>query len=199
MRRHLRELCPLLHLHSHNNSPRRNHHNILHRIRLRSLQNSLLHIRFYIGLWAEFCAISFKQSDYYKEEHTWKEWYAIAQKNYRSEPEERQAKLLDAYHSQLLSCVKIINHSIEKIQSQSYVLAVNETMDQQLENILNDLQAEFSTLEKELTSENDANYFWSHTDAIHSNLERKIENWEDTKHYNHKQFKPYNVFNLREP
>lgn len=148
----------------------------------------------YIETWAELCAVSFKDKDYYAEKHTWAAWYVIAKDNYYKCEPERQQHLLDFFYQQLLNAEKEVNKSLEHLQSQRYMLTMNDVMNSEIDRILSDFRFEFYALDLDLSRKDTPEMFWSHMDAITSDLARYINNWKDIRYYNFLIFCPYKFF-----
>ena len=51
----------------------------------------------FIGVWAELCAVSFKDKDYYQEKHTWDDWFQIVKENYQKCDDGKQEQLFSFY------------------------------------------------------------------------------------------------------
>lgn len=96
----------------------------------------------------------------------------------------------------LLSSVKEVNSSIQKILDNKNLLITFDLYDQKLENIIRDYKFEFDVAQSDLEcfSENsdieDYKEFWTIFDAIQDDLIRYIENWYDIKYYNYIEFAP---------
>lgn len=153
-----------------------------------------INIGHFIGTWAEICAVSFKDRDYYSEQHTWKEWYEIVKENFDKLDPERQQHLMYFFHNTLLQSTQYVNRSIEKITSQTYMLTLNDAMDSKLRGIMSDFQFEFGALDTDLSDENYEKYFWDHMEAIVKDLINYISAWSDISFYNIITFKPYKFF-----
>lgn len=148
----------------------------------------------FVATWAELCAVAFKEKNYYEENHTWAAWYEITKDNYhRCEPNQ-QKHLLDFFHGQLSYAEKEVNKSIEYLQSQRYILTMNDAMNDEIDGILSDFQFEFHALDLDLSHRDDPEMFWLHMDAITKDLVNYIENWPDIRYYNVLLFKPYSFF-----
>ena len=152
------------------------------------------HIGAYIETWAELCAVSFKDKDYYSEKHTWDAWYTIVKENYHKCKPERQQHLLDFFYQQLLYAETEVNKSLEYLQSQRYMLTMNDVMNSEIDSILSDFRFEFYALDLDLSRRDTPEMFWAHMDAITSDLTRYINNWKDIRYYNFLIFRPYKFF-----
>lgn len=148
-------------------------------------------IGFFIGTWAELCAVSFKDKDYYAEKNTWDVWYTIVKDNYLKCEPERQQHLLDFFYGHLSQAGQEVNDSIQYLHSQRYVLTMNDVMNDEMDRILSDFRFEFHALELDLAHKNNPETFWSHMDAINLDLKRYIGNWQDIKYYNFLVFQPF--------
>jgi hypothetical protein len=155
-----------------------------------------VNIAFFIGTWAELCAVSFKEKDYYAEFHSWKKWYSIVKENYDNLTLERQKDLLGFFRNRLLQSTQYVNRSIEKIASQTYILSINDVMDSNLRSIISDFRFEFNALDSTLSYDNYDKYFWDHMEAIVNDLSNYIEAWVDIDCYNQIEFKPYYFFDF---
>ena len=148
----------------------------------------------FVGIWAEFCAVTYKQKDYYKEKNTWLDWFQITKRNF-DELEERQEEIFGFYTQQLGYIVEKIRATIEKIVSQKYLLSINDLVSTQLEGIISDFKFEFGVLNVDDLKEKGYKQFWTTMDIIVIDLEKYIKNWRDIKYYNYLEFKPYKFFN----
>ena len=153
-------------------------------------------IGFFVGTWAEICAVCFKDNDYNNEKHSWVEWYEIVKSNYNHLEPERQQYLLEFFRNSLLQSTKYVNRSLEKITSQSYVLTINDAMNSELRSVMSDFNFEFGALNTDLETENYAEYFWDHIEAINNDLVNYINAWSDISFYNRIPFKPYEFFDV---
>lgn len=145
----------------------------------------------YIEEWANLCAVSFKDTDYYQEKHSWIEWYQITKDNYHNATPERQKHLLSFYHNELRSATKYVNNALNAIYAQQHVLTANDVMDKQMEQILSDIKFEFYALSLDLEHEDHPELFWTHMDAINSDFQNYFGNWIDIRYYNYVHFCPY--------
>ena len=152
------------------------------------------HIGAFIGTWAELCVVSFKEKDYQEEKHTWNDWFKIVKENYDKCTPERQAHLLNFFYRQLTEAEKAVNKSIDYLQSQRYMLTLSDVMNDAMDRILSDFRFEFYALDLDLSRKDTPEMFWSHMDAITSDLLRYIQNWPDIRYYNHLLFRPHNFF-----
>lgn len=147
-------------------------------------------IVFFVGIWAELCSVAYKDRDYSYEKHTWIEWYEITRDNY-DKLEERQEQIFDFFHKELKNCVEKVRNSIEVLQSQKYLLAINGLTNKDLDHIISDFRFEFYALDVELSKKDSIDQFWSRLDTITEDLERYISNWNDICYYNYLEFEPY--------
>ena len=148
----------------------------------------------FIATWAELCAVAFKDKNYYEEKYTWAAWYEITKENYHKCEPNQQKHLLDFFYGQLSYAEKEVNKSIEYLQSQRYMLTMNDAMNDEIDGILSDFQFEFHALALDLSHRDDPEMFWEHMDAIAKDLVNYIENWADIRYYNVLLFKPYGFF-----
>lgn len=155
-----------------------------------------LNIGHFIGTWAEVCAVSFKEQDYYSEQHSWKEWYKLTKDNFEKLDPERQQRLMAFFRDSLLQATQYVNRAIEKITSQMYMLAMNDAMNSDLRRIISDFQFEFGALDMDLSQEKYEEHFWNHMEAIVKDLVNYIGAWSDISFYNELKFKPYKFFDV---
>lgn len=148
-------------------------------------------ISYYVGLWARICAVVYKDIDYYQEQKTWKDWYCTVKENYKNSEEQQQEEIFRFLHDQLKDCVEKVNKSIEEIYNQRYLLIINDLHDSKMEQIIADFKLEFYALESTLSIVSDTDTFWSHMDAISSDIEKYINEWIDISYYNKLKFKPF--------
>lgn len=80
------------------------------------------------------------------------------------------------------------------IESQQYILEIDRLLNNELENIIRYLKADFSDIKFALTIQKDKEVFWSLFDNIHFGLETHIEYWKDIRFYNYYMIKPYKTF-----
>ena len=148
----------------------------------------------FIGVWAELCAVSFKDKDYYQEKHTWDDWFRIVKENYQKCDDGRQAQLFPFYCKQLRDADHAVRKSIARIRSQQHILTINGMMNSDISQIITDFNFEFDALWVDLTVKNNKNMFWTHMEAITNDLRKYIENWSDIQHYNLLLFRPFHFF-----
>lgn len=147
----------------------------------------------FISSWSELCAVAFKDVNYYEEKKTWIEWYKISKENFNKLEPERQVELFHFFHSELEYREKEVNKSIEEIYHQKYLLTINDLLNDGMERVLADFKFEFYALHLDLARKDDIKIFWEHMDAITSDLEKYINNWEDISYYNKILWKPYDL------
>lgn len=152
------------------------------------------HIGAFVATWAELCAAAFIEKNYYEEKNTWVTWYEITKCNYNKCEPDRQVSLLDFFYKQLSQAEKEVTKSLEYLQSQRYMLTMNNAMNEEIESILSDFRFEFYALHLDLTRRDDPETFWMHMDAITKDLVKYIENWSDIHYYNVLLFKPHGFF-----
>lgn len=150
-----------------------------------------VHIADYIGIWAQCTAVVFKEKDYYSEKNSWIQWYKIFKGEYFKLEEERQAEVLDFLLRQLSESVQRVRNTMDRIQSQRYILTINDVMNSEMERILEDFRFEFYALDLGLERNEKSEQFWGHMDAITDDLTNYIGAWADIKFYNTLQFRPY--------
>ncbi len=153
-------------------------------------------IAWFIGAWAQMCAVSFKDKDYYNEKHSWSKWYEITKSNYDASDSERQKQLLHYFHNTLLDAGKYVSASIDKITSQIYMLTINDAMDTKLRSIISDFRFEFDALCKDFSADKYEEYFWKHIDDINKDLTNYIAAWTDISFYNSIEFQPYKFIDV---
>ena len=153
-------------------------------------------LAWFIGAWAQMCAVSFKDKDYYNEKHSWSKWYEITRSNYDACDSERQKHLLYFFHKTLLDSGKYVSASIDKITSQTYMLTINDAMDTKLRSIISDFRFEFEALCTDLSSDKYEEYFWDHMEAITKDLNNYIAAWTDISFYNSIEFQPYKFMDV---
>lgn len=148
-------------------------------------------IAVYIGTWAECCAVLYKEQDYYSIKKTWLQWYDVFKEEFHKMEEESQAKAMEFLTRQLLWSVQRVRASMEHIQSQNYMLTINDVMNSKMKNILEDFKFEFTALEWRLEEVGKTEEFFSYMDAITGDLKKYIDAWVDIKEYNEVWFRPY--------
>lgn len=92
----------------------------------------------------------------------------------------------------MLNGVNEVEKEIKRIDTQKYLLNINNIYDKNLENILLDYKIEFYAAELTLEEPYDKEHFWNSFDAIKQDLINYIDNWIDISYYNYYKFKPYN-------
>ncbi|MBQ8860995.1 MAG: hypothetical protein IJ015_06660 [Ruminococcus sp.] len=147
----------------------------------------------FISSWSELCAVAFKDEDYYEEKKTWTEWYKVSKENFCKLDPDRQVELFIFFHSEIEYIEKKVSESIEEIYKQKYLLTINDLLNNKLKSILTDFKFEFYALHLDLSHKDDIKRFWEHMDAITSDLEKYINNWEDISYYNKILWKPYDL------
>ena len=153
-------------------------------------------IAWFVGTWAQMCAVSFKEKDYFTEKYSWTKWYEITKSNYDISTPERQKQLLIYFHDSLLDSGKYVSKSIDKITSQSYTLTINDAMNTKLKSIISDFKFEFDALCTDLSSDKYEEYFWKHMDAINKDLINYIAARSDISFYNTIEFQPYKFIDV---
>lgn len=152
-------------------------------------------IFWYLETWARLCCIAYKDKDYYKEKHTWMEWYEITKNKFAKCDVSKQAELLQFFEGQLMCSVDGIERSLKQIYSQQYILDIHGLYDENLKKILLDYSFVFDVVKFTVTRNHTNDDFWKRFDAIHQDLEKYISNWVDIRYYNYYSFSPYKLFN----
>lgn len=150
-----------------------------------------VHIANHIETWAQCCAVLCKGIDYYNEKNTWLEWYKIFKEAYKELEPDKQTQAFEFLVEQLAQSVKEVRTSLERIQSQQYVLTINNVIDSDMNKILADFRFEFYALQLELERADRSEMFWAHMDAITDDLVQYIGAWRDIGFFNNLKFKPY--------
>ena len=145
----------------------------------------------FIALWAQLCAVAFKEENYYEHKDIWENWYKTTKLNFYKSDAKRQEELLVFFRKQLSDYADSVNKSLEYVQSQRYMLTVNDVMNKDMERILSDFRFEFYALDIDLSHEETPDLFWEHMDAITSDLINYINNWADIRYFNSLKFSPY--------
>ena len=146
----------------------------------------------YVKTWSRLCSVAFKDKNYREEKHTWMEWYEITKSEFGKCDENRQRELIKFFIEQLLNGVNEVEKEIKRIDTQKYLLNINNIYDKNLENILLDYKFEFYAAELTLEEPYDKEHFWNSFDAIKQDLINYIDNWIDISYYNYYKFKPNN-------
>ena len=110
-------------------------------------------ILWYVETWASLCAVAYKDKDYFKERHTWTEWYTITKNNFAECDEPHQKQLIQFFTNQLIIGVEGIEQALRQIDSQHYILNINEIYNAELEKILKDYRFEFDAAKMTLTTD----------------------------------------------
>ena len=145
----------------------------------------------FVGAWSQLCKVCFKDKDYDEHKKTWIEWYETVKLNYYKSDADRQKQILDFFYDELTYYASLVNESLKYIQTQQYVLTINDAMNDNMRSILSDFQFEFHALELDLEHRDSAELFWEHMDAITNDLTKYINNWSDIRYYNSLKFLPY--------
>lgn len=148
----------------------------------------------FIGVWAELCAVSFKDKDYYQEKHTWDDWFQIVKENYQKCDDGKQEQLFSFYCKQLRDADNAVRKSIGRIRSQQHILTINGMMNSEIQQIITDFNFEFYALWIDLNELASRDMFWTHMEAITNDLHKYIENWSDIQYYNLLLFRPFHFF-----
>lgn len=152
-------------------------------------------IIFYIGTWARLCSVTFRDADYSQEKHTWIEWYELTKSKFTECDDNRQANLIQFFKEELIASIDGIERTLNQIDSQQYILNINEVYDENIKEILEDYRFEFHAVKSILLRKYDKDDFWSWFDAIKKDLVKNIYNWVDIRYYNYYKFKPYQFYN----
>jgi hypothetical protein len=153
----------------------------------------MYHIGDYVSCWARLCVVAYKDIDYHKEKHTWREWYELTRKRFYECDEQRQKQLMDFFVDQLAYSVKETKKSVEKILEQRYILEINDVFNHKMQTILEDYRFEFWAAELDLDRQKEKKNiedFWRDFDAISGDIQNYIRNWADIRYYNYYRFMP---------
>lgn len=151
-------------------------------------------IRWYVETWGRLCSVAYKDENYFQESHTWFEWYELTEENFSKCDSPRQKELMNFFYDQLKVGIDGIENALKQIDSQQYILSINEIYDDALQKILRDYRFEFDAAKMTLESDYIKGDFWGSFDAINKDLVMYISNWVDIKYYNYYKFKPYEFF-----
>ena len=149
-----------------------------------------INISSYIACWSRLCEIGFKDGNYKNEKHTWLEWYEHTKLNYKACDEKRQSELMTFFKDQIRMICDDAGESIQRIQSQYYMLELNDVLTNNMKRIIEDFQFEFMATRLSLDTDKTSEAMWKTFDAVNKDFEKYISNWVDIKHYNHVSFKP---------
>lgn len=152
----------------------------------------------YVETWARLCSVAFNDEDYRNKKHTWIEWYEIVRNKFAECDDTRQKELMNFFNEQLIDSIDGIEKSLNQINSQRYMLTINEVYDESLRRILSDYRFEFYGVKSILKESCDKDQFWDLFDAIKLDLEKYIYNWIDIRHYNYYRFTPSNFYDKEE-
>lgn len=147
----------------------------------------------YASIWAEVCAVAYKDKDYELKKYTWLEWYALTKTNFYACDEAKKIELLDFFKGRLLYSLTNLEQEISQINSQQYILTIHDVLNDDMKKILGDFHFEFQNAKFRLDLENelDIECFWNLFDAINEDIRRYINNWVDIGFYNYLKFSPY--------
>ena len=145
----------------------------------------------FVGLWAQLCQVAFKDKNYDENKKTWIAWYETVKLNYYKADPARQSQILDFFYGELSYHTSSVNKALNHIQTQQYVLTINDVMNEKMRSILSDFLFEFHALELDLEHRDSSELFWEHMDAITNDLGNYINNWSDIQYYNSLEFLPY--------
>lgn len=155
-------------------------------------------ILFYASTWAYLCSIAFPELECRQEKHTWSEWYELTKINFLESDDSTQMELMSLFKSELLLNIDGIENAILKIEGQQYILEIDRLLNNELENIIRNLKADFNAIKFTLTTQKGKEMFWSLFDNIHFGLETHIEDWKDIRFYNYYMIKPFDFCNIDE-
>lgn len=147
----------------------------------------------YVSAWANMCSDAYKDKDYKSEKHTWLEWYTLTKENFNSCDEEKKANLLDFFRRQLDYSLASLEKELNQINSQQYILTINDVSNNEMKQILGDFYFEFYNVKRTLDTKEawSADEFWRLFDAIKEDIQGYIDNWIDIQFYNDLKFSPY--------
>ena len=147
----------------------------------------------YASIWAEVCAVAYKDKDYELKKYTWLEWYALTKTNFYACDEAKKIELIDFFKGRLLYSLTNLEQEISQINSQKYILTIHDVLNDDMKKILGDLHFEFQNAKFRLDLENelDIERFWNLFDAINEDIRRYINNCVDIGFYNYLKFSPY--------
>ena len=148
-------------------------------------------ILWYLTTWARICKTISKDYDYTKEKYPWLEWYELTKSNFKDNDYNRQKELMFFLKEQLFSCLENVENAINVINSQYYLLCINNLYDEELKNLLDDYAFEFHAAKLFLENNFEVEEFWDYFDAINKDFKQYISNWVDISYYNYYRFKPY--------
>jgi len=147
-------------------------------------------ILWYLKTWACLYSVFDEEKKHSEEKHTWIEWYELT-KNKLIECNDIEQEKINFLKDELLNSVKKIEKTLEQINSQRYILNVNEVYDRNLEEIIRDYSFEFHAIKLLLERNYNKDSFWKLFDAAKNDLVNYIYNWIDIRYYNQYCFKPY--------
>ena len=151
-------------------------------------------IYYYIQFWSRACAVLDRKHDYSQETHRWMEWYNKVKDNISAQQEEKKNDQIAFVKSNIREGISLITSSVKLIESQRYVLKINDVYNSILSEFLRDLSIEFGEGMLFVNHDVDEEVFWNQLDAINKDLEKYISKWDDIKHLNSVEFGPKDLF-----
>ena len=140
-------------------------------------------ILYYLKTWARLCGIAFNDKDHQGEKHTWIGWYEMTKSNFLVCDGDKQTRLIHFFKDELLYSISGVEKALRQIESQQYMLSVNDMLDEKLRGILEDFRFEFDSARRVLQNAPDVD-FWKMYDAIEQDLINYIHSWVDIRYYN---------------
>ena len=141
-------------------------------------------ILYYIKTWARLCDIAFNDKDHQGEKHTWIEWYEMTKSYFLVCDGDKQTRLIHFFKDELLYSISGVENALRQIESQQYMLSVNDMLDEKLRGILEDFRFGFDAARGVLQNAPDMD-FWKMYDAIEQDLINYIHSWVDIRYYNY--------------
>lgn len=149
----------------------------------------------YVQFWSRACALIDRKNDYSHETHSWMEWYNRTKNNISVLQGEKKKEHIAFVKSNVRENADLIISSINRIESQRFVLKINDVYNTKLTKLLRDLSIEFGTGMFFIKNDVDSGLFWDQLDAVNKDMEKYINEWDDIKHLNNASFGVEDLFN----
>ena len=148
----------------------------------------------FLEIFSNTCSSLF-QDKYISEKYTWFDWYKIIKENYSTSNRNKQKEIMNSLCDELLFTAKEVEKSIEKIESQQYILSIHNIYDEDLRSVIEDIKQEFHNIVYVLNKNQNDKDFWKLLDSLIVDLKDYIYDWIDIRYYNYCKFSPFKFLN----
>ena len=87
----------------------------------------------YASIWAEVCAVAYKDKDYELKKYTWLEWYALTKQIFMHVMKQKN-RINRFFKGRLLYSLTNLEQEISQINSQKYILTIHDVLNDDMKN-----------------------------------------------------------------